>query len=282
MDFFTNIAKRALMPKVILTPEQMRVIRYFQPARGALLYILAGIILGGIVGAILVALANKEWLLVVFIILGGIGGYFWYTKSYVADLMTDSEYDALIESKIAKSKERALAQIGLDEDEVKEIEPKDFSGYTFNEDVYSKMRTDGTYVSSNYTKAWLFFSDTQIHTWVFDFHLDKTLDIEETQEFFYKDVTSLSTSIETSKVKVYVPAQGCGKKASIVEHNVNETRFHLVVPGSIGHLYYSKHWDYRCIRGSLHGVGISVPMENTEENNNRVHAMKQKLREKKA
>jgi hypothetical protein len=205
-------------------------------------------------------------------------------SSWFSKVMTDSEYDALVQSKVANSKKRALQKFGLDEDEVKEINPAQYGGYNFPDIIYGKKRTyetsyeddddimyvkirpDETKVSSSYTKIWLFFSDAQIYMWELEFRLDKTWEREETQEFFYKDVTSLTTFTETSIIPKVIEAKGWFKNESIHEVKVNDTSFKLTVPGLQGRK----------------GAGIDVPMENTEENNNRIHAMRQKIREKKS
>jgi hypothetical protein len=246
------------------TPEQVQVIEYFDPVanspRGLVIGLaIVGAIIGGIIGS---AISEDSVGAVgtIFMLAGAIVGYILYNKKFKTTGMTDAEYDALIQSKVKDSKAKALSKIGLDEDEVKEIEPADFEGYKYKEAGYAKRRFDGSVVSSCYEKTWLFFSNTQIYFWNFKFHLDKDSKKEDTQEYFYKDVTSFSTSSESEKTKIYIPPQGCKEKIGIIkDEEVNSTTFKLVVPGD----------------------SQGVAMENTDANNNKVQAMKQKLREKK-
>jgi len=268
--------------KKIKTPEQMRVIEYFEPeVEGPWGYIIGSGILGLIIEGWLLGFATCG----ILTLAAAIGGYFLYKKSSVNG-MTDVEYNELVLSKIKDSKARALAKIGLDEDEVKEIEPAEFGGYQLFRRKISEGELEGPtyikaisdcsgkkkgcaskeekpnwhYVSSHYVKTWLFFSNTQIYLWVFDFHLDKDSKTENTLEFFYKDITSLSTLDEVSKEEILIPPQGCFEKEGTIEkEELNLTNFRLIVPGD----------------------KFTVPMDNTPENNDRIQAMKQKLREKK-
>jgi hypothetical protein len=258
--------------KKIRNLEQLKVIEYFDPVvKSPIAFIsigkfIPGFVIGLVIGLfieIIIGVHDGIVFAVSWITFGIIGAvvccYMYKEKPSIT--MTDTEYDALIQSKIADSKKKALTKIGLDEDEVKEIDPVDFEGYQLGTDPeYTKKRADETFVSSNYVKTWLFFSNAQIYIWIFNFHLDRDKEKENTQEFFYKDVTSLNTSSEYAKTKILIPPKGLFSEENIKEEEVSSTTFELIVPGD----------------------KITVPMENTEANNNRVQAMKQKLREKKA
>jgi F0F1-type ATP synthase assembly protein I len=244
------------------TPEQIQVIMYFDPvAKGGPLKLIMGLALvGAIIGSFIDSIVGSEGAIaVVLFIAGAIAGYILHNKKFKTTGMTDAEYDALVQNKIKDSKAKALSKIGLDEDEVKEIAPADFEGYN-REAKYARKRADGSVVRSCYEKTWLFFSNTQVYFWNFKFHLDKDSKKEDTQEYFYKDVTSFSTSSESKKTKIYIPPQSCREKIGTTkEEEVNYTMFTLVVPND----------------------KQEVAMENTDANNNKVQAMKQKLREKK-
>ena len=242
------------------TPEQIAVIKYFDPLPSPIIkFVVIGFIAGAILGTILGSAIRKDAGEIIGLILGiaGAVGGFYLNKKMSIGGMSDADYDAFVQSQISKLKEKALSTLGVDEDQVKEIEPAHFGGYKF--DSRSKKQANGKYVSSHWKDAWLFFSDTQIYIYVYDFHLDKDSKNENTQEFFYKDVTSLSTTTESSKTKVLVPV-GCMKPPELKEQSLDVTEFRLIVPGD----------------------NITVPMENTNENTNKVQAMKQKLREKKS
>lgn len=143
---------------------------------------------------------------------------------------------------------KALSKIGLDEDEVNEIPPAVFEGYVFK-NAFAKKRADGNWVSSAYQVAWLFFSSTQIYVYRYTFNMDEDKKQESTDEFFYKDVTSFSTSSETET------AYGLGDEKFEVETN----KFKMVVPGD----------------------KIFVSMDGVSNSEDIIQAMKQKLREKK-
>ncbi len=145
-------------------------------------------------------------------------------------------------------KSKALSKIGLDEDEVKEISPVMFEGFVFK-NAYAKKRANGNWVSSAYQVSWLFFSSTQVYIFRHTFNMDEDKKNESTDEFFYKDVTSFSTSSESEQ------ARGLGNEKFEVETN----KFCMVVPGD----------------------KLYVSMDGVEDSDSIIQAMKQKLREKK-
>ena len=129
-----------------------------------------------------------------------------------------------------------------------EIPPAVFEGYVFK-NAFAKKRANGNWVSSAYQVAWLFFSSMQIYVYRYTFNMDEDKKQESTDEFFYKDVTSFSTSSETET------AHGLGDEKFEVESN----KFKMVVPGD----------------------KIFVSMDGVSNSEDIIQAMKQKLREKK-
>ncbi len=176
--------------------------------------------------------------------------YFCKQEGCLSKNMTDNEYMALVSRKrdSVDFRKKALSKIGLDEDEVSEISPAMFEGFVFK-NAYAKKRADGLWVSSTYQVSWLFFSSTQVYIYRHTFNLDEDKKNESTDEFFYKDVTSFSTSSETET------AHGLGDKKFEVETN----KFCMVVPGD----------------------KMYVSMDGVEDSETIIQAMKQKLREKK-
>ena len=166
------------------------------------------------------------------------------------DRMTDDEYSQMVIRKrnSLNLRAKALNKIGLDEDEVNEIPPAVFEGYVFK-NAFAKQRANGKWVSSSYQVAWLFFSSTQIYVYRCTFSMDEDKTQESTDEFFYKDVTSFSTSSETET------SRGLGGKEFEVETN----KFKIIVPGD----------------------QIIVSMDGIPNSEDIIQAMKQKLREKK-
>lgn len=144
-------------------------------------------------------------------------------------------------------RERALEKIGIDETEISEIPPVTFEGYVFG-NAFAKQQAGGGWVSSAYQVAWLFFSATQVYVYRCTFNMDNDKREEHTDEFFYKDITSFSTTSETEI------AHGADEGDFEIETN----KFKMVVPGDI--------------------ILISMTGNASE---NTIQAMKQKLREKK-
>ncbi len=176
--------------------------------------------------------------------------YFCKDEGCLSKNMSDDEYFALVVKKrdSLNLRQKALSKIGLDEDEVSEIPPAVFEGYVFK-NAFAKKRANGDWVSSSYQVAWLFFSSTQIYIYRYTFNMDEDKKSESTDEFFYKDVTSFSTSSETET------AHRLGDDKFEVETN----KFKMVVPGD----------------------KIFVSMDGVSDSENIIQAMKQKLREKK-
>ncbi len=176
--------------------------------------------------------------------------YFCKENGCMSKTITDEEYMMMVQSKknSLKLKEKALSKIGLDESEVSEIKPAMFEGFVFKK-AFAKQRADGRYVSSSYQVAWVFFSSTQIYIYRHTFNMDEDKKNESTDEFFYKDVTSFSTSSETETTR------NIGGQELEVETN----KFCMVVPGD----------------------KLYVSMDGVEDSESIIKAMKHKLREKK-
>ena len=176
--------------------------------------------------------------------------YFCKPEGCLAKNITDDDYMSQVRAKrdSLNLKQKAIGKIGLDEDQIKEIPPAMFEGFVFK-NAYAKKRANGNWVSSAYQVSWIFFSSDQIYLYSYTFNMDEDKKTERTDEFFYKDVTSFSTSSETET------ANSMGSQKIEVETN----KFAMVVPGD--KLYMS-----------MDGVS------NAEQI---IQGMKQKLREKK-
>jgi len=143
---------------------------------------------------------------------------------------------------------KALSKAGVDEEEVKEIPPVIFEGFVFD-NAFAKRCANGNWVSSSYQVSWMFFSSSQVFIYSYTFHMDEDKKKERTDEFFYKDVVSFTTTSETET------AHDIENKKFEIQTN----KLVMVVPGD--KLYIS-----------MDGSG------NTESV---IQGMKQKLREKK-
>ncbi|MBP5435658.1 hypothetical protein J6Z39_07540 [bacterium] len=176
-------------------------------------------------------------------------------------VMSDAQYDEMVQ-KVAKGtdwKQKAMNKIGVDEEQLKEIEPIHFEGYDFDEkEISVKYGKDNVWRSSAYQISWLFFSSEQVYLYQYTFNMDGNAKKEHTEEYFYKDITNFSTTSDT--IEKDVPEKtGCLGSVEYVKKSVDYTRFALVVPGD--KLYCS--------------------MSQSEDNEAAVQGMKAKLREKK-
>lgn len=142
--------------------------------------------------------------------------------------LTDEEYDQMVAAVLNSNdyKQKALNKIGLDEDQVKEIEPVHFEGYQFDKQSLAKMGDDGKYRSSKYQVSWLFFSSNQVYLYQNTFNMDEDGKKEATEEYFYKDITNFSTSSDTVETPVYDK-----KEKKTILKNVDSNRFAITVPG---------------------------------------------------
>ncbi len=175
--------------------------------------------------------------------------------------LSDAEYDEMVRAVVNGTdwKQKALSKIGLDEDQLKEIDPIHFEGYYFDEKkTYAKYGADKKWRSSAYQISWLFFSADQVYLYQYTFNMDEEGKKEHTEEYFYKDITNFSTTSDT--VEKEVPeTSGCNNNVEYVKKSVDYTRFALVVPGD--KLYCS--------------------MDQSDEYESAIQGMKAKLREKK-
>lgn len=173
-------------------------------------------------------------------------------KGCFAGTMKDKEYLSMVTARreYLNAKQTALNKIGLDESELKEIPPAQLEGFVFD-NVYVKKQKDGKWVSSTYQVAWVFCSSTQLYIYRCSFNMDDSKKNESTDEFFYKDVTSVSTSTDTKEGK---NEDKYGKKMEVTTN-----RLCMVVPGD----------------------KIYIALDEVPNSEGIIQALKQKLREKK-
>ncbi|HOZ95693.1 MAG TPA: hypothetical protein PLS07_09675 [Niabella sp.] len=129
--------------------------------------------------------------------------YFFGKGGFLTKRISDAEYDNLVANKAGQTdfKQKALNKIGVDESEVREIEPVNFQWYDFDNSTYDKKGADNIWRSSAYEITWMFFSGSQIMVYQYLFHMDKSEVKENTEEYFYKDVVSFSTRTGTVQSK---------------------------------------------------------------------------------
>ena len=182
--------------------------------------------------------------------------YFYRSEGCFSKGLTDQEYETMVVAK-AKSmnfKQKALDKIGLDESQVNEVEPIHFEGYLFDDKKAFALRgKDGLWRSSAYQITWIFFSSTQIYVYQYTFNMDEDGKKEQTEEYFYKDITNFSTTSDTVEKEVST------EKGKFARVNVDSNRFSIVVPGD----------KFYCA------------MQQNDYTEKAIQGMKAKLREKK-
>lgn len=177
--------------------------------------------------------------------------------------ITDQEYDALVAQKVEalNLKNKAIAKIGLDEDQIAEIPPVNFEGFDCSiktEDLAAVyVGKDGKLRSTQYESTWLFFSDSQVYMYKYHFDMISDNKKENTEEYFYRDITNFSTQEET--IEAFDINTGCTGKQTYKKNNKEYGRFGLIVPGD----------KFYC------------STTNSKNIESQISAMKQKLREKK-
>lgn len=144
-----------------------------------------------------------------------------------------SEYDELVGKMVADFNpyQRAIDKIGLDEEELQEIPPVSFSGYedeSFQQ--FYQFGTDGLIRTDVYSVTYILFSATQVYLYKLVFNTTKNDKKEQTEEYFYKDITNFSTTSDTKASVVTTPGSGC-KKEKNEERSTEVQKFALIVPG---------------------------------------------------
>ena len=121
-------------------------------------------------------------------------------KAEKDSIPSDGQYDAEVAKKLAGMKEQALNKLGLDEDEVKEIEPISFDGYVYKGASEYKAGQDKLYRTNKYEAVMLFFSQNEVHCYTYRFDTTEDKKTEETDVYFYKDIVSVSTASDEAKL----------------------------------------------------------------------------------
>ncbi|MCH5293198.1 MAG: hypothetical protein J1E07_05665 [Treponema sp.] len=173
----------------------------------------------------------------------------------------DSEFDANKDRQInaLNLKQKALNKLGIDEDQVKEIEPIMLVGPAYKAADYRIKGKDGVYRYSAYQITYIFCSSDQVYVYQYTVNLDKSDKKERAEEYFYKDITNFTTIDETENLSFTVRKGGCLGKSATESTNISTSEFKIVVPGEA----------FLC---------SMVPNDETE---GKIQALKAKLREKK-
>lgn len=118
--------------------------------------------------------------------------------------MNASQYAALIDREIESmnTKQRALSKLGVEIGEVSEIEPLHISGCNQVSSDRWVLIADGIWYTSQAHDTWLFFSESRVLWYKMIINMKTGAVTEQTQEFSYKDVTSVSSSSTNWEKKI--------------------------------------------------------------------------------
>lgn len=177
--------------------------------------------------------------------------------------MTVQQYQEKVNARLStlNTKQMALKKLGIDEDEVREIEPVSFEGYCFTDksDNLVARASANTWVSSDYQITWLFFGEKELFVYQHSFSMINDSKRENTLQYFYQDVTNFAAASDTHQKWVSEPKGGCsgGNEYRQVSTDVDE--FRIVVPGDV----------------------LNCSMTPTDNTDSAIRAMRNKLREMK-
>lgn len=188
--------------------------------------------------------------------------YFRDERGCLSKGIPDAEFDANKERQIAalNLRNKALGKFGLDEDQVKEVDPIMIIGPDYENSEYKMIGSDGVYRYSAYQITYIFCSATQVYVYQYTINLDISTKREKAEEYFYKDITNFTTVDDNKKIPFRAIKGGClGKTIQQDPKDVSISEFKIVVPGD----------KFLC---------SMIPNDETE---GKIQALKAKLREKK-
>lgn len=185
--------------------------------------------------------------------------YFLDERGCLAKGIRDSDFDANKERQInaLNLKQKALNKLGIDEEQVKEVEPICLIGPDYNKG-WRRCGSDGVNRYSVHQVTYIFCSSDQVYVYQYTINLGSDEKKENAEEYFYKDVTNFTTMDDTEELEFHV-SKGCMKGFATERRKVNTNKFKIVVPGEA----------FLC---------SMVPNDETE---GKIQALKAKLREKK-
>ncbi len=162
--------------------------------------ILVGLVSGVLLDAGLKGKVCAVFGLICLFVAPGLFSYYnktikWGPKS----VMTDEEYKRRVAEKIAAMRiaDRALRQLGLDEEQVREIEPivlQDKVVDKISLTVYNEL--ERTLYSSTQSVMYIYFTDDQLYVYKIQFDMCCNVVDEWTSEFFYTDICDVSSHVD--------------------------------------------------------------------------------------
>ncbi len=136
---------------------------------------------------------------VIFFSLLLVGGGVGLIVLKVKGVVSDEEYDSSVATMLNNIQTKALNKLGIDADEVKEIAPIRFDGFTYNGATMGKRGKDGYARTNKYESVVLFFSANEVHCYTYRFDTTSSYQSEQTDVYFYRDIVSVTTRTETAQ-----------------------------------------------------------------------------------
>ena len=149
--------------------------------------------------------------------------------------MTVQQYQEKVNARLQSlnTKQMALKKLGIDEEEVQEIEPVSFEGYVFTDksDNLVSRATTNTWVSSDYQITWLFFGEKELFIYQYSFSMTSDSKRENTMQYFYQDVTNFAAASDTYQKWISESKGGCAGGNEYRQVSADSDEFKIVVPG---------------------------------------------------
>lgn len=129
-------------------------------------------------------------------------------------------------------KKKALDKLGVDEDQVKEVEPICLEGPVYEKSTYRRRGSDIIERYSSYQISYIFCSSEQVFAYQYTINLDSDEKKVRAEEYFYKDITNFTTTDDTEEFEFNVTKGGCKGSTETQRFKVNTNKFRIVVPGN--------------------------------------------------
>ena len=156
-------------------------------------------------------------------------------------------------------KQKALNKLGIDEDQVKEVDPICLEGPVYKNSTYRRRGADQVNRYSAYQVTYIFCSSDQVYAYQYTINLDSDEKKERAEEYFYKDITNFTSIDDTEEFEFEVTKGGCKPTTELQRLKVNTNTFKIAVPGD----------------------AFECSMISNSEIEGQIQALKAKLREKK-
>lgn len=186
--------------------------------------------------------------------------YFCDDRGCLSKGVPDTEFDANKNRQIEtlNLKKKGLGKLGIDEDQVQEVEPICLIGPVYKEG-WHRRGSDNINRYSVYQVTYIFCSAEQVYVYQYKIDLASDEKKERAEEYFYKDITNFTTNDDTEELEFEV-TKGCMNQTETKRIKVDTNAFKIAVPG---------------------GDPFICSMVSNDEIEGQIQALKAKLREKK-